>query len=451
MSDIFLSYARPDRARILPLVKALEAQGWTVWWDRSIIPGNRWDQAIEQELDRARCAVVAWTQHSVTSAWVRTEANEGQRRGMLVPVLLEHVRIPLAFRMLQAANLVDWSADPNHAEFRALCQAVRGILGAVNTKQEPTGAAAAPGVQATMRLDPPGWDLEAGSEWRTLEGHSGPVQGVAVSADGRRAVSASRDKTLKLWDLETGRAQRTLESPDWVLDVAITADWRRAVSASYERALNVWDLESGRALRTLKGHSGVVSAVAVTANGRRAVSASYDRTVKVWDLDAGRALRTLEGHSDAIESVSVSVDGRRAVSASRDTTLRVWDLETGRSLRTLKGHSGLVGSVAMMADGQHAISASHDNTLKVWNLETGRALRTIEGHSAEVYDVAVSPDGRYAVSASNDNTLRVWDLKTSETLASFSFDSKPMCCGCGNKVLLAGDVDGGVHCLTLKR
>jgi WD40 repeat protein len=272
------------------------------------------------------------------------------------------------------------------------------------------------------------WDLETGRTLRTLEGHSGIVYGVAVTPDGKRAVSASSDKTLKVWDLETGRALRTLEGhSDSVDGVAVTPDGKRAVSASSDKTLKVWDLETGALLRTLEGHSGWVHGVAVTPDGKRAVSASYDNTLKVWDLETGRALRTLEGHSSAVLGVAVTPDGKRAVSASDDKTLKVWDLETGRALRTLEGHRGPVYGVAVTPDGKRAISASWDNTLRVWDLETGRALRTIEAHSEWVNGVAVTPDGKRAVSASTDMTLKVWDLESDRASRTLEGHSSWVC------------------------
>jgi len=256
------------------------------------------------------------------------------------------------------------------------------------------------------------WDLETGLALGTLEGHSAYVLGVAVTADGKRAVSASEDKTLKVWDLETARTLRTLTGHSAsVSSVAVTRDGKRAVSASQDRTLKVWDLETGRKLRTLEGHSAPVLGVAVMLDGKRAVSASKDNTLKVWDLDTGRALRTLEGHSNFVYGVAVTPDGKRAASASRDKTLKVWDLATGRALRTLEGHSDSVWSVAV-THGRRAVSASGDHTLKVWDLDTGRALRTLEGHSASIYGLAVTADGKRAVSASGDGTLKVWDLDT---------------------------------------
>jgi WD40 repeat protein len=265
------------------------------------------------------------------------------------------------------------------------------------------------------------WDLESGREMRTLAGHSNSVSGVAVSADGRLAVSASYDKTLKVWDLESGREVRTLAGHSGpVRGVALSADGRRAVSASGDQTLKVWDLERGHEVRALAGHCDRVNGVAVSAEGRRAVSASSDKTLKVWDLESGRLLHTLAGHSGAVFGVAVSEDGWRAVSASEDATLKVWDLESGRELRTLTGHSGWVCGVAMSADGRRAVSASGDQMLKVWDLETGRQMRALGGHSLWINGVAMSADGRQAVSASEDNTLRVWDLESGRELCTLA-------------------------------
>ncbi len=111
MSDIFISYASEDRERAKTLAEALEAQDWSVWWDRVIPAGRTFDEVIEEAIDAAKCIVVVWSEASVKSRWVRTEAEEGATRGILVPVLIEDVRIPLAFRRIQAAYLIDWDGS----------------------------------------------------------------------------------------------------------------------------------------------------------------------------------------------------------------------------------------------------------------------------------------------------------------------------------------------------
>jgi hypothetical protein len=125
----------------------------------------------------------------------------------------------------------------------------------------------------------------------TLTGHAGRVWAVAVTADGRLAVSGGRDRTLRLWNLDTGEAERTLIGhAGRVWTVAVTADGRRAVSGGRDRTLRLWNLDTGEAERTLIGHSGQLRAVAVTADGRRAVSGGDDRTLRLWALDTCREM-----------------------------------------------------------------------------------------------------------------------------------------------------------------
>jgi TolB-like protein len=143
MSDIFLSYATEDHPRTRVLVQALEARGWSVWWDRTIPPGQTWDSVIERALDAARCVVVLWSKVSVTSEWVRNEAEEASRRKILVPVLIDDVLVPLSFRRIQAARLVAWSGKETDEEFGKLIQAISEKLGTARPPAPPGRMAAA--------------------------------------------------------------------------------------------------------------------------------------------------------------------------------------------------------------------------------------------------------------------------------------------------------------------
>jgi WD40 repeat protein len=248
----------------------------------------------------------------------------------------------------------------------------------------------------------------------TLSGHRGGVSAVAVTPDGGRAVSASDDGTVRVWDLATGRVLCALTGHAGpVTAVAVTPDGRRAVSASDDRTLRVWDLAAGHLLHALTGHAGPVTAVAVTPDGRRAVSASDDGTVRVWDLAAGLALYRPFGHGDLMTAVAVTTDGNRAVSGSDDGTLCVWNLATGEALHTLTGDGGGVAAVAVTPDAR-AVSGSRDGTVRVWDPATGMVL-ALTGHGGGVAAVAVTPDAR-AVSGSSDTTVRVWDLAKGKPL-----------------------------------
>jgi WD40 repeat protein len=263
---------------------------------------------------------------------------------------------------------------------------------------------------STLRV----WDLGTGQELRKLEGHGGGVTAVALMPDGKRALSGSFDHTLRMWDLDSGSELQRLEGHrQWVTSVALTPDGTCAVSASADLTLRVWDLGCGRELRKLERHGAHVrvDAVAVTPDGKQVVSRSDDQTLHVWDLDSGRELRKLDGQGGWIHALALRPDGKRAVSASEDPALLVWDLVGGRELRKLEGHAGPVYAVALTPDGKRALSGSRDQTVRMWALDSGRELLKLEGHGGEVRAVALTPDGKWAVSGSDDHTLRVWDLE----------------------------------------
>jgi ketosteroid isomerase-like protein/TolB-like protein len=129
MSDIFISYDREDLPRTRLFADALAAEGWSVWWDRSIFGGQNFAEEIEKALDEARCVVVLWSKNSVDSNWVKTEAAEAADRDILVPALIDDVRIPLRFRPYHTERLVDWDGNPAHEDFRRLVAAIAKKVG----------------------------------------------------------------------------------------------------------------------------------------------------------------------------------------------------------------------------------------------------------------------------------------------------------------------------------
>ena len=247
----------------------------------------------------------------------------------------------------------------------------------------------------------------------SAEGHQGWVRAVAVTPNGKYAVSGSDDCTIRIWSLETGKLVRTLEGHNnWVRAVAVTPNIKYVVSGSYDHTIRIWNLETGELIRVLKGHEDGLNALAVTPNGKYVVSGSWDCTIRIWDLETGKLTRVLKGHTSRVNTVIVTFNGKHVVSGSNDRTIRIWDLETGKLEKTLEGLKEEVTAVAVTPNGKHVVSGSHDNTIRIWNFETGELEKTLERHEGWTHDVSVTPCGKYAICAFTDNTIQIWNLET---------------------------------------
>ena len=262
---------------------------------------------------------------------------------------------------------------------------------------------------------------------RTLNGHTGPVGGVAFSPDRHLVATASRDGTARLWDPATGDCLRTLTGhTDWVNDVAFSLDGHLVATASRDGTARLWDPATGDCLRTLTGHTESVGGVAFSPDGQLVATGGADRTARLWDPATGDCLRTL-GHIKRVWDVAFSPDGQLVATASSDKRARLWDPATGKRLRTLTGHvgyvlghAGFVLGVAFSPDGRLLATVSADGTARLWDQATGGCLRTLTGHTGGVWDVAFSPDGRLLATASDDGTARLWDQATGGCLRTLT-------------------------------
>lgn len=248
-------------------------------------------------------------------------------------------------------------------------------------------------------------------------GHSGGVSAVAFSPDSRMLVSGSEDRTIKFWDLSTGRELRTIASSEWVNDAAFSPDGS-LVAAAYGNDIAVLQATTGKLLRTLHQQQGFVRSVAFAPDGKTIVAAGGDKTVKLWDLKSGSEMRTFTGHTGYVNSVAFSPDGRSVFSGGDDKTVRQWDTATGREMRSFQGHTDEVRCVSVAPDGLTMISSAADKAFRHWDISTGKELRNVGEQTRGSVRCAVSHDSKRVLS-SRAGEVALWDLASGEKIGSF--------------------------------
>jgi WD40 repeat protein len=267
-----------------------------------------------------------------------------------------------------------------------------------------------------------------------LEGPTVSIYSVDFSPDGKYALGGCSDKTLKLWDISTGKEIRTFKGhSDWVRSVAFSPDGKYALSGSDDGSIKLWEVSTGKKVKTFNWHNTDVYSVAFSPDGKKIVSSGRDytimdkfrrvpvgeHTIKVGDISDGKVKITFKGHSNRIWSVAFSPDSKYILSGSSDRTMKLWDISTEKESATFRNHSDGISSVVFSKTGLYAFSGSWDNTLKLWEISTKSEMRTFMGHSEGALSVMLTPDYKYAMSGSRDGTTRIWNIATGKEIAQF--------------------------------
>ena len=241
--------------------------------------------------------------------------------------------------------------------------------------------------------------------------HDGAGMSVSFSPDGKTLASGFWDKTIRLWDVETGKEKSLLSGhTDRVWSVSFSPDGKTLASGYWNNPIRLWDVETGKEKFQLSGHTNTVNSVSFSPDGKTLASGSGDKTIRLWNVKTGKEKFQLSGHTNTVDSVSFSPDGKTLASGSGDNTICLWDVQTGKEKSQLPGHTAYVNSVSFSPDGKTLASGSGDKTIRLWDVETGKEKSLLPGHTSYVNSVSFSPDGKTLASGSDDNTIRLWDL-----------------------------------------
>lgn len=238
-----------------------------------------------------------------------------------------------------------------------------------------------------------------------------------------------------------------------VLAVAVSHDGKFALTGSSDQTALLWDLETGKQLRRFVGHEDAVTCVQVSKDGKRVLTTGRDKTARLWETATGKPTVLTEnrngifaGHTGAILTCAISADGKFVATAGEDKTARIWDAVSGKQLHQIN-HAGRVNSIAFSPDSHLLLTGGEDKIARLFSSETGKEEKQFVGHTGEITSVAYSPDGKQILTGSDDNSFenenqgdnsaRVWnsetavevrkfDLPNGVIIASFSPDGKSM-------------------------
>jgi WD40 repeat protein len=285
-----------------------------------------------------------------------------------------------------------------------------------------------------------------------FKGHDGPVNSIDVSPDGKLLISGSKDETIRVWDIQEGKPDKTIATRgSSVKEVMFSTKGDRFAAALYERVAE-FDTRKLKGKASKRLHTAFVETCvyspddrfiltsswrdrtlvlvhagslkkhrefadttwidqAIFSNdGKRVYAGGHDNKIKCWDIESGELMRSMSAHDDWVYDLCFSPDGKTLYSASFDKTVRVWDVSTGKNTSTLRGHTEGVVAIDVSPAGNYIASAGADMHLIIWDAASGKEVTKFKAHDGTIMDVKFSPDGKLIYTCSFDKTIKAWEV-----------------------------------------
>ncbi len=248
-----------------------------------------------------------------------------------------------------------------------------------------------------------------------IKEHTNAVTAVAISPDGKTLATAGKDRSIRFFDLATGKPLRVLRRESEIWSIGYSGDGKSFAASDGDKLVTVWDADKWTVTATLKGFETPVAMLALSPDGSLLATIEDGLQVPhIWELPSGKARAVLESHGDRVTSVAFSPDNRHVASASGDETIRIWEAKAGIPGRPLHGHDGPVFTAVFSPDGKTLLSGGErDKSVRLWDLTTFKVKTVMEGHADAVHFVGFGAGGT-VVSLSKDGVVKLWNADGDE-------------------------------------
>ncbi len=253
-----------------------------------------------------------------------------------------------------------------------------------------------------------------------FKGHLKSINCIEISNDGEILITASDDKTIRLWNANDGKRICTLKGHEQgVTCLAISQNTQYLLSGSKDGSIKLWDILQQKEIRTFKGHNAEVKSIVFFDNSENFISGDVNGTLQYWKTNKSKSLETIEAHKNSINQIVISPDLKYFLTASSDNSIKIWNKNSLKVYRNYSIDNQLINSLAFTSDSRNFYSAASDGTVKIWRINSSKHLNTIEIHQLAINSIQLSSDDRYLFTASDDGTIKTTDLISHETIFTY--------------------------------